>query len=124
MTRAWKVAAVAAVLLLLPAAAFAVGALTAPPGEPTPRRDITISEGPAPSTPATTRSPSAPPETPGRIRGDQGGRQGGGGDNGKRGKDDVRVVTPRPAPVDDDGDDLDDRDHSGDDDSDDGDDDD
>lgn len=105
----WKVAVGLVVALMLPVAAYAVGSVTAPPSAPDPRPDIRITNTPSPTPTAPARS-SAGDDAPK-------------GDDGRKPKrdrdtqdDDVRVVTPRPAPVgeDDDGgdDDRDDRDDS------------
>lgn len=115
MNRAWKVAAVVLVLLLLPVGAFAVGALTATDRRPTPRPEIRITERAVPSTSPGTSSSSSPQPTERagnekeRNRGEE-----------RRRDDDVRVVKPRPTHIDDDdGDDDDADDDSRDDDSDD-----
>ena len=98
MSTVWKVAVGLVILLMLPVAAYAVGSVTAPPGAPTPRPDIRITDTPS-------RTPSEPARS---SAGDDAPK----GDDGRKPKrdrdnqdDDVRVVTPRPAPVGEDDDD-------------------
>lgn len=93
MNRVWKIFWVVALLLLLPATAYAVGAMTAPADQPTPRRDITITDTP---TPTPTSAPTSAPrqtERPSGGIGDQRTRD--------RRDDRVRIVIAPPVPVDD-----------------------
>jgi hypothetical protein len=114
MSRAWKVVAVVAVLLLLPVGAFAVGALTAPDRRPTPRPEIRITERAVPTTSPGASPTSAPQPT------ERTGKKKERNRGGERTRDDdVRVVKPRPTQVDDDDGDDDDADDDSRDDSDD-----
>jgi len=113
----WKVVVGLVVALMLPVAAYAVSTVSAPPEGPVPRPDIRITDAPA------SAPPSSAPPAPGQTSaGDKAPRR----EDRKKpkrdsgtGDDDVRVVTPRPAPVgeddDDDGGGDDDGDNDGDD---------
>jgi hypothetical protein len=111
MSRIAKIAVAVAVVVLLPVGAYAVGNLTAPVKQPAPPREIQITEAPAPT-------PAGPTARPGKDRGDdEKPRKGDRRDRDDRDDrdDDVQVVTPRPAPVDDDDDDDHGDDHGDDD---------
>ena len=121
MSLAWKVALGLVVVLMLPVAAYAAGNLTAPTDAPAPRRDIVIDDSPSP----TSTSDAAPgkSKSKGEVRDRRRDRQAAKGDARDDRDDDrdyVKVVTPQPTPVDDDG--GDDDDDGGDDDDDGGDD--
>lgn len=110
--RRWQGVVVLAVTL--PMATYVAGSLVGSnAGTPAPRDPVVVRDAPASPSPEPTRTPSRPPRggatapTPPPIEDD--------GDD-----DEVRVVTPQPTRVDDDGDDEDDRDEDRGDDGDDG----
>jgi hypothetical protein len=118
MSKVWKVAVGLVVALMLPAAAYATGMLTAPDDSSAPRKDIVIVDSPSRSKASDrTTGPGKAEREAREQRRERQDKKSAARDN----REAVKVVTPQPTPVNesnnnagaDDGDD--DRDDDGDD---------